>query len=329
MEDLKSSLLREYNFWKTSNNILNEMTSILDTNEAKVRMGMENSLMQQMLQKVNEPVLLFKNLTEQQLEFGFAEADISPNEGQVKKVMAVIAREVQAFYDQPAGEMPGEIKINDDYFQLGDYKIERIAPVERAFNTLNAYNNEEAAAILLRSAIRYASIYSETRHIGPPQIVYDHFYDWGVRNEGFASPFNARVMGKPDAQFYSLFKETDAPMGSGGSFFELEKPENPGHWCLDPPFITETMDRVDGCIAEWRKQFPSVAILLVIPSWHTPANTPDETVELLADKHYYEGLDHSLHPLPVNVSVHRYGDMPGFSAEAIVEGYSPAEVDAG
>jgi len=39
-------------------------------------------------------------------------------------------------------------------------------------------NDAAATNAILKSALRYGSIYSETRHIGPPQKVYDLFYKW-------------------------------------------------------------------------------------------------------------------------------------------------------
>lgn len=86
---------------------------------------------------------------------------------------------------------------SDLYYKVGDFKLTKNQYTKKAFDYV-ALNHNESTALLsvLTTALRYASIFSETRHIGPPQSVYDLFYDWGIRHEGFASPFNARLLGK-------------------------------------------------------------------------------------------------------------------------------------
>ena len=153
--------------------------------------------------------------------------------------------------------------------------------------------------------------------------MYDHFYKWGVRNEGFASPFNARLLGKPQGHFYSLFRDTDAVFGSEGSIFETTRENHNGAWSLDPPFIPEIMRNAVDLIAEWRKQDNCPAILLIVPSSFKPRLKPDETVYLYAGAHYYTGLEGVLYPLPVDVCIHRYGNLEGFDADLIQQGYLP------
>jgi hypothetical protein len=213
---------------------------------------------------------------------------------------------------------------SDLYYKVGDFKLTKNQYTKKAFDYV-ALNHNESTALLsvLTAALRYASIFSETRHIGPPQSVYDLFYDWGIRHEGFASPFNARLLGKEDANFYSLFYDTDAIFGSGGSFFDLDEfPEN-GHWCLDPPFIEETMNQVDEIIADWQNKRADLSIIYIIPASHKPGNPPDETVILKAGEHYYEGLAGVMKPLPVDVNIHRYGKIEDFSGDQIKQGYLP------
>ena len=171
--------------------------------------------------------------------------------------------------------------------------------------------------------MRYASIFAKTRHIGPPQIVYDDFYKWGVRNEGFASPFNARMLGKPDGKFFSAFADTDGVFGSQGSLFQARRQDHSGAWCLDPPFLPQTMARTVATIERWRSEPDCPAILLIVPSSFQPAYAPDETVLLQAGHHCYTGLDGQMNPLPVDVSIHRFGPLPGFDAERIQQGYLP------
>ena len=319
---------REYRNWQLSlylKNALHELPAFRQMAEAPLEAALENVLMQQLLKPFHHQDDLWDKVDEEAIRQGFAEVEKLLSVQEAGQAFRQIERTRQQFAEEQPRQLDEvSISINTEKLVAANFELPRIAPVEKAFRHLQKQNTpEKAAELLLRSALRYASLYSKTRHIGPPQVVYDHFYDWGVRNEGFASPFNARLLGKPEARFHSLFADTDACMGSGGSFFDLQEPTNPGHWCLDPPFLTATMDRVDAIIGQWRKAYPEKSLLYIIPQTHTPAITPDETVLLMAGTHYYEGLDHSLHPLPVNVAIHRYGEMPGFSGHLIKEGYRP------
>lgn len=321
-------LLKEYYSWKRSIKLLDRIEKeVLDgkIDRAQVKAGLENAIMYLLLHADYDGKDLFELLTKPTLLYGFECIDIKGvTDEHGEKMMAIVNEESEIKKFDTETQKAPEITITAEQFTIGDFKVDRNQYVDKAYNFVAKKEGEEAAAAhLLRCALRYASIYSETRHIGPPQTVYDAFYKWGVRNEGFASPFNARVLGKEDAQFYSLFKDTDAVFGSGGSFFHLSEPHNPGHWSLDPPFLTETMDRVDKRIGEWRQKYPEIAILLIIPASHTPANKPDETVILKAGTHHYEGLAGTMNPLPVDVCIHRYGNLEGFSAETIIEGYTP------
>lgn len=325
-QEITLSLQKEYQYWLLSRRIkdaLQALPAFRQMDTPSLEAALENVLMQELLASFTDQDNLWDSVQVKSLQIGFAEVEEQLTTIQAQEALSQIEKTRQEFLgDTVPHTAPPTIRIADDSFYGGEFALPRIAPVEKAFTHLRKQNSEDtAAALLLRSALRYASLYSKTRHIGPPQKVYDYFYEWGVRNEGFASPFNARLLGKSAAQFHSLFADTDACMGSGGSFFNLETPENPGHWCLDPPFLSSTMNQVDAIIGHWRKAYPHKALLYIIPQSHTPAVTPDETVVLKADTHYYEGLDNALHPLPVNVAIHRYGALPGFSAEMIEEGY--------
>ena len=51
----------------------------------------------------------------------------------------------------------------------------------------------------------------------------------------------------------------------------------------------------------------------------------DEEVRLAKGIYFYEGLDGQLHPLPMDVSIWRFGEIEGFDVERIIAGYLPAE----
>lgn len=321
--DIHSEVKDEYQHWALSQKILEDVFQYLSVkgDRAQVKAGLENTLMNLQPSHDIYGQDLFLKIDYDSIKSGFEYANLILNEIEAQHCFQLIQDAAKTYFETI--ETPSSGKINAEYFEIGDYKLKRNQYIDKAFHFVETASDEAIAMnAILRSALRYGSIYAETRHIGPPQKVYDLFYDWGVRNEGFASPFNARLLGKPEAQFYSLFKDTDEIFGSAGSFFNLDQPENPGHWCLDPPFTTEIMSKVDVILKEWLSTYKELSFLLIIPESHTPENQPDETVTLKKDIHYYEGLEGVLKPLPVNVCIHRYGKLDGFSAEAILDGYS-------
>jgi hypothetical protein len=318
------SLTQEYDRWLRNNYILE--TVYQQYNEAfgtphQWKAALENALMYTALEQKEYNPDLVSELTPTRLLHGLHCVDLSleGNEQGIHTLHRSIENASKAYQASP---QKNHLSWNSDEFKYGAFSLQRNSYLDKAFKTIaKVEGDDKAAEKLLIASLRYASIFAETRHIGPPQSVYNDFYDWGVRNEGFASPFNARLLDKKNAKFYSLFPDTDKPFGSGGSFFHLSEPVNEGHWSLDPPFLPEIMRRVDSRIKEWRQRFPQIAILYIIPQSHTPAFPPDETVTLQANQHYYEGLDGKKHPLPVNVCVHRYGRLDGFEPQKIIKGY--------
>lgn len=313
----------EYRQWALSQKVLDEVFTYLSLkgNQSQIKAGLENTLMNVLLSHQITGEDLFLRTNSSLIKSGFSYANLDLNKKEVQDCVDLIQDTFENYVD--SFNLPKTVEISSNEFYLGDFNLKRNQYVDKAFEFVKSKSGEETAVnAVLRSALRYASIYAETRHIGPPQKVYDMFYDWGIRNEGFASPFNARLLGKPKAQFYSLFKDTDEIFGSAGSFFNLDQPNNSGHWCLDPPFTTELMTKVDSILKQWLDIYKDLSVLLIIPESHMPANTPDETVTLKKEVHHYEGLEGVLKPLPVNVCIHRYGKLEGFSAEAILKGYS-------
>lgn len=316
------SLISEYNIWQRNQHVLREIYSNYADElgeQAQWKAALENALMFTVLKQSSYNPDLMKELTPESIQHGLSCTQI-PSE---TKLATSLFQGIQKVMIEFEAEAPEEsVSWDEKQFRFGSFSLRRNSYIDKAFTYVANEENEKQGAIkILAASIRYASIYAETRHIGPPQKVYDDFYRWGVRNEGFASPFNARLLGKNRAKFYSLFPDTDKCFGSGGSFFHLSQPVNEGHWSLDPPFLPETMAKVDQQIQEWRSAFPQIAILYIVPESHTPMVKPDETVTLFANQHYYEGLDGLKNVLPVNVCVHRYGILEDFDGQRIIQGY--------
>jgi hypothetical protein len=313
----------EYKHWALSQRILEDVYQYLSLKGSpeEIKAGLENTLMNLQPSQETHGQELFLKVDYDTLKTGFSYSNLILNEIETQHCHALILDAARSHFEKI--QSPEDAVLNSEAFKLGEFKLSRNQYIDKAYQYVESKSNQENAAnAILRSALRYASIYAKTRHIGPPQKAYDLFYKWGIRNEGFASPFNARLLGKPEAQFHSLFKDTDEIFGSAGSFFDLQAPENPGHWCLDPPFTTELMAKVDPILHQWLNTFKDLSFLLIVPQSYTPTNTPDETITLKKNMHYCEGLDGLLKPLPVNVCIHRYGEIDGFSEEAILENYS-------
>lgn len=118
-------------------------------------------------------------------------------------------------------------------FVCGDVR-RRLAPDVSDFlyyHLRHIESDEKKDLIILIMIMRYASILCNARENFCSQEFYRTLYEkYGIKFEGFASPFNAQLplyefnnYGKViDAQYCSLFEDTDAPFGSLGNFFAYD-----------------------------------------------------------------------------------------------------------
>lgn len=137
---------------------------------------------------------------------------------------------------------------------------------------MRALANGHPCGDVLRMVLRYEVILGRGQQWGLPQAHSDALCDrLGVRNEGFASPLNSRLLGKPGGKFCSLFPDTDAIFGSLGSFFRVKFGEHPGNWQVNPVFIASMMDAsADKVIAELKEAAEAKKMVLVVflmPAW--------------------------------------------------------------
>lgn len=143
------------------------------------------------------------------------------------------------------------------------------APLSPRLRLLIALGGEEATA---RVAMRYAAVGSAGQQWGLPQAHVDRLYrEFGVRNEAFASPLNARLLGKRGARYCSLFPDTDSAFGSCGDFFAPGLPACDGNWVVNPPFIEELMARaarhVESALIEKLAAGAGQTFFFIIPAW--------------------------------------------------------------
>ncbi|MEN0062571.1 MAG: CTD-interacting factor [Myxococcota bacterium] len=316
-------LLREYAAWRFGQRLLTVTRAIFASWGWPVRrasVALENALMHTLVDDaVADPARLWPRVDGEACQVGFACIGREDD----ARAEALARALSQSLSEDSIGLPPGPPQVTDDAFSIGAFQLERNRWVERAWRHVADRDGPEAATeAVLRCALRYAALFAETRHIGPPQRVYDDFYAWGVRNEGFAQPFNARLLGKPGARFFSACADVDLPFGSAGNFFTEAKPDGTGAWCLDPPFLPDTIRKVEERIAAWRALPDGPAVLFIIPWSHELSVKPDESVRLMSGKHVYEGLEGTQKPLPVDVAIHRFGELDGFDAGAILAGYT-------
>ena len=322
-----SRLVNLYKQWDMSQNIfevLLEHKDIHMSTKQKLKPALENTLMKEVLDLYSpSPSELFQGISLASLQHGFSCVDLEIENHELVLILDIIRGYTSSYSKMDIAAYHPPASIHSDHFSFGTFKLYRNAPVNRLWNVaLQTMTEDEALTHILMAGLQYNAIYSETRHIGPPQCVYDDFYNWGIRNEGFASPFNARLLGKKDAHFFSAFPHTDSVFGSNGSFFMSDWKEHSGAWCVDPPFLTKTLTRVDHIVSRWRKE-GSPPILYIGPSSYKMQTPFDEEIRLYKDIHYYEGLDGLLHVLPVDVSIWRFGDIVGFDTEKVIAGYLP------
>lgn len=323
-----SSLRQAYVWWSISKRALRVAQRTFASSDAVqsvLEPGLENAFMRYLLDAPSPtPESLFSSLTAELITQGLRDVSLEADmAATVAEVLTPILRELaqDGCTAPPAEVLP---VLTEDSISYGDFHLRRNAPVNRLLWVASLrYGRSEALHLTTIAGLRYATIHARTRHIGPPQAVYDMFYDWGVRNEGFASPFNARLLGKQDAGFFSVFPDIDAALGSRGSFFSARHSDYSGAWSLDPPFLPETIRRTEDIIRRIRQQPSAPAVLLIVPTSHQVQLDVDETVSLIAKRHHYEALDGELHPLPVDVSIHRIGHLPRFNADAVEAGYRP------
>lgn len=185
----------------------------------------------------------------------------------VKRIIASIQTAIDA--DMPAAvSMSVSFSSGHIHIQRQDITKEFKLHTDQATALLKRAKNADPVATLVRALLRYEAALSGSQQLGLPRKLYEKIYDLGIRNEGFASPFNSRmiVLNKPDTMFCSLFLDTDAPFGSLGPFQLIDMELHPGGWTINPPFIETIMDiTVDKLIDTLDNN--KIDILVLLPSW--------------------------------------------------------------
>lgn len=325
MKTEDTRLLEMYDQWRMSQSVLQHVKLGLQLDGApqqQVETALENAVMAALLElDESAPVNLFQSLGTDELTVGF---DCVGAQSSERAARVASGRIASAIVEHQRVDESLDVQFDTDGLRVAEFEQLMCPALDRLIQVSTTQLGAERAVVAVAtSALRYASIFAKTRHIGPPQRVYDDFYDWGVRNEGFASPFNSRLLGKANARFFSAFAGIDGPFGSHGSFFRADWRNHPGAWSIDPPFLNSTLARADRQLKAWRWEGFEEPVLFICPDWYEPEFETDEKVLLEKGTHYYEGLDGGLHPLPVDVAIYRSGALDEFSVDAVRKGYLP------
>jgi len=122
--------------------------------------------------------------------------------------------------------------------------------------------------------LRYASMHGRGNQWSISKKTYDLLYEFGFKNEAFASPINSKLMGRDETNFCSLFKDTDEVFGSIGNFFEVDLSKYTEAWVVNPPFVESILTQTAHHILNYVSKHESTGdngneglFLMIVPSW--------------------------------------------------------------
>lgn len=145
------------------------------------------------------------------------------------------------------------IKYNNKHI-----KIRKVSRIKFLINKFGFDNT-------LNSCLRYISVTPYTgQQLAIQQSHYDLLYDkYNVRNEGFASPFNSKLIEKTNGKYCSLFYDVDKNLGSLGSFMNIKLTDYDGGWVVNPPYIESVInDMADHILSNLPK-----IIYIIVANW--------------------------------------------------------------
>jgi len=248
-----SDIPREYSRWLTSKAALDRIISqSRPGKEYEVRAAFERY----MISSINFP----DNIDAAQRKF----ADELQEHGCTSTSALSIIRDAFASVGAHATpDIPPEIIGNTVIY--GSF-TRRVDPDRLAL--LRSRANDDA---IIRMIIRYSSMMPAGQQWSIPDAVYDVLVnDFGADIEAFASPLNSRMMSR-GGNYFSLFRDTDEPFGSRGSFFEGARRDMPGHVSVvNPPFTPDVMERaisqcIDICESGGSKS--DTTMIIIVPNW--------------------------------------------------------------
>lgn len=195
--------------------------------------------------------------------------------------------ELRETYDARPESPKVSAKCSEDGIHLVRAERDLFLGGSARVHELVALGGCEATATMMA---RYQGLFPQGQQWGVPFAMVETLHSAGVRNEGFASPLNSRMLGMEGGKFFSAFPEVDGPFGSCGSFFQARVGDHPGGWLINPPFV----ERLMALAAEWVVKHVSEIegpVVFVMPAWRDSkayntlralvADTPDSSEETL------------------------------------------------
>ena len=210
-----------------------------------------------------------------------------------------VLSKINAFLDVPIKSIRGQCILGDDFIKFKDFKKQ----VSRSrMRELKKFEKKD----VVRCALRYGLIISNSQQWSLPSAQYDILYNkYGVRYEGFASPFNSKLLGR--GKFCSLFEDTDAVFGSIGGFFKTDMAtDNVQCWAVNPPYIDKMLINSAAHIlknmSNASKNERSLFVFFIMPGWFDSKafsmlkkSKYCKRVEILKrGKHFYEHNDSTI-----------------------------------
>ncbi len=152
---------------------------------------------------------------------------------------------------------------------------------------------------IILAALRYAAIsVNNSQQWALPVAVYDVALKHGVTLEGFASPFNSRLL-LHNLPYCSLF-DTDKSLGSVGNFFEYDfTAQTAAHtMMINPPYILSILNRTATRVIDILEIKQDILLFVTCPAWtdngaefyHSLNNNRYliKRIDAHKNEHYYE-----------------------------------------
>lgn len=179
-----------------------------------------------------------------------------------------VLSKVNDYVDKDVKIVKGRCILGKNFIKYKDFRKEVSVSV---MSRLKKYKKHD----VIKCALRYGLVISKSQQWSVPTSQYDLLFDkHNVRYEGFASPFNSKLMGR--GNFCSVFEDTDAVFGSIGSFFNTNMTDNatkdePQCWTVNPPYIdkilidsaSHILKNMDSATKKNKKLF----VFYIMPGW--------------------------------------------------------------
>ena len=157
-----------YRDWLHSRHLLQQTIETLSNlKPAQVEVVLENAVMHRLLHSVGPKVPeLFAEVDREALAHGFEAIEHAATDKDYDAILAIIG---QAWPTEPPTEVPNP-RLTDEALVVGAFTQPLVTPVKRLIEeAMSHYEESVALDYVARCALRYASIYAKTRHIGPPK----------------------------------------------------------------------------------------------------------------------------------------------------------------